>query len=95
VRYAFGGAATGPIRQNLELAAYGREFSLKLKPLSIIQDADGAPQDGLSRQWARPDVGIQKHYGYAFQWFALCALMSGLYVWFQIVSPRLRSRPAG
>ncbi len=93
--YDFGGAASGAIRQNLDLADYGRAFSLDLKPLSIIQDADGAPHDGLSRQWSRPDVGIQKHYGYAFQWFALCALMSGLYVWFQIVSPRLRSRHAG
>jgi surfeit locus 1 family protein len=90
--YDFGGATTGAIRQNLDLIAFGREFGLDLKPLSIIQDADGAPEDGLSRQWARPDVGIQKHYGYAFQWFALCALMSGLYVWFQIVSPRLRSQ---
>lgn len=93
--YDLGGAAPGVIRQNLELGAYGREFSLDLKPLSIVQDADGAPHDGLSRQWSRPDVGIQKHYGYAFQWFALCALMSGLYVWFQIVSPRLRPRHAG
>ncbi len=90
--YDFGGAASGVIRQNLDLVSYGREFSLDLKPLSVMQDAEGAPQDGLSRHWARPDVGIQKHYGYAFQWFALCALMSGLYVWFQILSPRLRPR---
>jgi len=90
--YDFGGAVSGAIRQNLDLAAYAREFKLPLKPLSVLQDADGAPDDGLLRLWARPDAGIQKHYGYAFQWFALCALMSGLYVWFQIVSPRLRSR---
>ncbi|MEO5695997.1 MAG: SURF1 family protein, partial [Burkholderiaceae bacterium] len=31
-----------------------------------------------------------KHYGYAFQWFALSALMTGLYVWFRLVRPRLR-----
>ena len=90
--YDFGGAASGVIRQNLDMAAYANEFKLSLKPLSVVQDADGAPDDGLLRLWTRPDAGIQKHYGYAFQWFALCALMSGLYVWFQIVSPRLRSR---
>ena len=90
--YDFAGVASGPIRQNLEIAAFAREFSLPLKPLSIVQDADGAPQDGLLRQWPRPDVGIQRHYGYAFQWFALCALMTGLYVWFQLVRPRLRSQ---
>ncbi|MBY0468021.1 MAG: SURF1 family protein [Burkholderiaceae bacterium] len=90
--YDFAGAASGPIRQNLEVAELAREFSLPLKPLSIVQDPEGAPQDGLSRQWPRPDLGIQRHYGYAFQWFALCALMTGLYVWFQLVRPRLRSR---
>jgi len=88
--YDFAGAASGVIRQNLDVAAFAHEFSLPLKPLSIVQDADGAPQDGLLRQWPRPDVGIQRHYGYAFQWFALCALMTGLYVWFQLVRPRLR-----
>lgn len=90
--YDFAGAASGAIRQNLELDAYANEFSLSLKPLSIVQSAEGAPQDGLSRQWSRPDLGIQKHYGYAFQWFALCALMTGLYVWFQLIHPRLRSQ---
>lgn len=90
--YDFGGAASGAIRQNLDTVAYANEFNLRLKPLSVVQDAQGAPNDGLLRLWTRPDAGIQKHYGYAFQWFALCALMSGLYVWFQIVSPRLRSR---
>lgn len=91
--YDFGGAAVGVIRQNLDMDAYAREFGLELKPMSIIQSADPLLVDGLLRQWSRPDVGIQKHYGYAFQWFALCALMTGLYVWFQIVSPRIRSRP--
>jgi surfeit locus 1 family protein len=90
--YEFAGAASGVIRQNLELDAYAREFSLSLKPLSVVQDADSAPQDGLSRRWSRPDTGIQKHHGYAFQWFALCALMTGLYVWFQLIHPRLGSK---
>ena len=89
--YELGEASSGAIRQNLDLDAYAREFSLSLKPLSIVQDAGGVSTDGLLRDWSRPDVGIQKHYGYAFQWFALCALMSGLYVWFQLVRPRLRS----
>ena len=89
--YDFGGSASGVIRQNLDLSVYGQEFSLSLKPLSVLQDSAVLPDDGLLRDWPRPDVGIQKHYGYAFQWFALCALMSGLYVWFQIISPRLRA----
>ena len=30
--------------------------------------------DGLLREWPRPDAGIEKHQGYALQWYALAAL---------------------
>jgi surfeit locus 1 family protein len=86
--YEFSAAASGTIRQNLDLAAYAAEVGVRLAPLSVVQDA--GPDDGLSRQWPRPAVDVHKHYGYAFQWFALCALMAGLYVWFQLLHPRLR-----
>jgi surfeit locus 1 family protein len=92
--FEFAGAAPGPIRQNLDLAAYSLEVGTPLKPLSILQSDDPVSNpaaDGLLRQWPRPALGIQKHYGYAFQWFALSALMAGLYVWFQIIRPRLRA----
>jgi len=91
--YEFADAATGAIRQNLDLTAFAHETGLRLAPLSVVQDAAPAgPDDGLMRQWPRPAVDVHKHYGYAFQWFALCALMAGLYVWFQLVRPRLRGR---
>ena len=57
---------------------------------SLQRDAAGSAGDGLLRQWPPPATDVQKHYGYAFQWFALGALMAGLYVWFQLVRPRLR-----
>jgi surfeit locus 1 family protein len=38
--------------------------------------------------------GVEKHHGYAFQWFGLSGLISLLYVWFQIVQPRRQKRPA-
>jgi len=89
--YDFGGAAGGAIRQNLDLAAFAVELHRPLRPLSIVQD-DGplTPQDGLLRQWPRPAADVQKHYGYAFQWFAMATLILGLYVWFQLIRPRLR-----
>ena len=88
--YDFAGAASGPIRQNLDLDGFAVESGLVLAPLSVQQaDAPATAGDGLLRQWPRPAVDVQKHYGYAFQWFALCALMAGLYVWFQLVRPRL------
>jgi surfeit locus 1 family protein len=89
--YEFDAAASGPIRQNLEVSAFARETGLRLRPLSVVQeDAQGALSDGLLRQWPAPAADVHKHYGYAFQWFALATLISGLYVWFQLVRPRLR-----
>ena len=92
--FEFSGAASGPIRQNLELVSYALEVGIALKPMSILQSDDlsaNTDADGLLRQWPRPATGVQKHHGYAFQWFALSALLAGLYVWFQIIRPRLRA----
>ena len=89
--YQLGAAVPGPIRQNLELESFAAETGLRLAPLSVQQtDSPASRGDGLTRHWPRPAVDVQKHYGYAFQWLALCALLTGLYVWFQLVRPRLR-----
>ena len=91
--YEFAPSTAGLIRQNLQLGEFARETGLPLAPVSVLQ-AESASNagDGLLRQWPRPAVDVQKHYGYAFQWFALGALMAGLYVWFQLVRPRLGKR---
>lgn len=89
--YEFDPAATGRIRQNLDLESFARETGLALRPLSVLQlDSPAFDGDGLRRQWPLPAVDVHKHYGYAFQWFALAALITGLYVWFQLVQPRRR-----
>ncbi|MCE4554915.1 SURF1 family protein [Roseateles cellulosilyticus] len=86
--YQLGEGAGGTIRQNLDTVSFGAETGLRLLPLAVIQTA--GPDDGLLRHWPAPDLGLQTHYGYAFQWFALCALILSLYVWFQHLRPRLR-----
>lgn len=99
--YEFEGAASGPIRQNLDVASFARETGLPLRPLAVVQEDEAtaagvavppSPNDGLLRQWPQPATGVAKHHGYAFQWFALCALIIGLYVWFQLIRPA-RRRP--
>lgn len=91
--YEFSPDSSGAIRQNLDVVAFSRESGLALRPLSILQvDSDASTADGLLRQWSRPALDVHKNYGYAFQWFGLGALMAGLYVWFQLVRPRLRRR---
>jgi len=84
-----GEAGGGAIRQNLDLDAYARELRLRLLPFSIEQeDIRSAADDGLTRRWSPPAADIHKHYGYAFQWFALAALVVILYAWFGIIRPR-------
>ncbi|MEX8496014.1 SURF1 family protein [Sphaerotilus sp.] len=85
--FDFGGVESGPIRQNLDIAAAARESGLSLRPVALLQ-TEGPPDEGLLRHWAAPSVGVDKHHGYAAQWFALSTLMAGLYVWFQLIRPR-------
>lgn len=85
---------TGPIRQNLALDAFAHETHLSLRPLTLLQLDDAAApvaDDGLRRHWPLPAVDVHKHYGYAVQWFSLAALITGLYVWFQLLRPRRRA----
>lgn len=86
--YAFSGADSGAIRQNLDLSAFGAEIRQPLLPVTVLQT--GAADDGLLRDWPQPATGVEKHHGYAFQWFGLSALITILYVWFQLVR-RFRS----
>ena len=83
--YEFKGVDSGPIRQNLDLDAFRLETGLPLLNGSLLQT--GAPGEGLLREWAAPNLGVEKHYGYAFQWFGLCGLVLILYVWFQLILP--------
>lgn len=71
------------IRQNLDLAAFRRETGLPLVSWTAVQT--GAASEGLQRQWPAVTSGVERHYGYAFQWFGLCALIVFLYAWFQII----------
>lgn len=84
--YELGGAGTGVIRQNIDLGTFAQETGLNLLAVSVQQT--GASPEGLLREWPRSAVGIDKHHGYAFQWFGLCTLAGLLYLWFQFISPR-------
>ena len=81
--YELGDQQAGRIRQNLDMTAFAQESGLSLLPVSVQQV--GALADGLQRDWSRPATGVDKHYGYAAQWFGLSGLFAILYVWFQIV----------
>ncbi|PQV45861.1 SURF1 family protein [Paraburkholderia sp. BL21I4N1] len=67
------------IRQNLDTAAYAAETGLPLQPFVIQQLSDDG--DKLVRDWPAPDNGVERNYGYMFQWWgmAAAALVFGLY----------------
>ena len=85
--FDFDGAASGAIRQNLDVDAFARETGLALLPLTIVQSDAGTAADGLVRHWPAPAADVQKHYGYAAQWFAIAAGIAILYVWHRFIRP--------
>ncbi len=81
--YEPGTPGTDAIRQNLDLAQFRAQTGLALMDVTLQQT--GAASEGLLRDWPAVNLGVDKHYGYAAQWFGLAALIAGLYVWFGIV----------
>jgi len=88
--YEFDAVEKGGIRQNLNIANYRAETGLVLKDFILVQQ--GPASEGLLRAWSAPSLGVERHYGYAFQWFSLAALIAGLYFWFQWLRPRRRTK---
>ena len=68
----------GNVWQNLTLERFGAQFPLKLQPMVIQQES--ALDDHLAREWSPPDLGVDKHYAYAFQWFAMAVAITVIYL---------------
>ena len=56
--------------------------------MKVLDLGHNVQEDGLQRNWPVINSGVDKHYGYAFQWFALSLLIVGLFLWFQFFKPR-------
>jgi surfeit locus 1 family protein len=81
------GEPASRIWQRFERDRYRRWSGLDPLPVIIRQTSD--LPDGLQRDWVQPGSGVDKHRGYAFQWFAMAAATVGLWLWFAV----LRRRP--
>lgn len=72
------------IVQNADIGQLARASGLALQPFLLEQTADPAAAAAPAastlpvRDWPAPDLGADKHRGYAFQWYAL-ALMAFLF----------------
>ncbi|MDB5746125.1 MAG: cytochrome oxidase biosynthesis protein [Massilia sp.] len=69
-----GALKPGAIVQNLTVDEAARATGLRLQPFFVQQTGPGTPGDSLVRDWPAPASGVDKHHGYAFQWYALAAM---------------------
>jgi cytochrome oxidase assembly protein ShyY1 len=68
--------ALGSAWQNLDFDAFEQASGHRVARLVVQQTSDTG--DGLRRTWPRPDIGVDKHRGYAVQWYSLAALLAVL-----------------
>ena len=78
------------IRQNVKLSDFAAAHQLDLLPYVLQQLAPCEP--GLVCDWPRADTGMERNFGYAFQWWAMSALGILLTVYF--MARRMRRRAA-
>jgi cytochrome oxidase assembly protein ShyY1 len=62
------------IVQNVDVQGFAQASGLKLQPFFVEQAGAGQQGDGFVRDWPAPSLGIEKHQGYAFQWYALAVM---------------------
>lgn len=81
------GGEAGTVWQNLDLDRYrawvGGPGGGVLSDWLLLQTSSA--RDGLVRSWPKPDLGIARHRSYAVQWFSMCALVVGLWIYFVVV----------
>jgi surfeit locus 1 family protein len=58
--------------QNVAVSDVARASGLPLLPFFIQQTGQGG--DALVRDWPAPALGVEKHQGYAFQWYVLAVM---------------------
>ncbi len=67
--------------QNLNLDRYREVVGVPMQPLVLHLDAGDAQAGGFVRDWPNyQDAWVDRHKGYAFQWFALAVALVVIYV---------------
>jgi surfeit locus 1 family protein len=66
------------VRQSLDIGAFAAQTGLSLRPYFLEQHS--AADDGLLRDWPRPDAGVEKHESYSLQWYSFAVLAAALLI---------------
>jgi surfeit locus 1 family protein len=85
--FELGTPSVTAIRQNLDTAQLQQHIGQPVLPVLLVQT--GPASEGLLRDWPDVKLGLEKHYGYALQWFGMAALMAMLFLWYQLLKPYL------
>jgi surfeit locus 1 family protein len=64
----------GAIVQNVDPAQFAQASGMQLQPFFIEQTGPAPAFEGLVRDWPAPSLGVEKHQGYALQWYALAVM---------------------
>lgn len=71
-------APQGQVWQNLDFEQFAALYGASLQPVLLLQTS--AMEDGLVRDWPRPDTGVSMHLSYAVQWYSLAATLAVLWL---------------
>jgi surfeit locus 1 family protein len=66
------------VRQSLDIGEFAAQSGLRLRPYFLEQHSPA--DDGLVRDWPRPDTGVAMHESYSLQWYSFAALTVGLFL---------------
>ena len=69
---------SGKVRQSLDIGEFAAQTGLRLRPYFLEQHSP--TDDGLVRDWPRPDTGVAMHESYSLQWYSFAALAVVLFV---------------
>lgn len=74
-----------PLWQNLDLERYAKLSGHPVQGLVLLLSPENTDGGGFVRQWTRErDTWIQRHRGYAVQWFGLAIVLACIFVYFSI-----------
>ena len=73
-----GALKPGAIVQNVDARGFAAASGLQVAPYYIEQTGDAG--DKLARNWPAPSLGVEKHQGYQFQWYALAAMAALFFI---------------
>lgn len=57
------------------------ETALRRDVQPVVLLMEPGVENGFLREWAPTEMGPARHFAYAFQWFAMAAVLSGLLAW--------------